>query len=428
MCQDFAPIQGVSDLFGTKSLIRFSYSFQTNHHPITITITCLSSETTTTTTTTVDVTTTAMLCQCQLAPPLLLCLLLQVIAVNRLEILWQRPNNEIPIGRLLRVSLALHEGPASFAAPHPPMLPLATNTILPPLEPTMAPNQVGRLPAILAIFATADKMRRFSSMFIPNRKNICAQQSADFRSALKAGGFPPLVPTHFLKTPHDLRNNAGPSSFASKAAKGVKPGTKISPRLKTSLLPSWNETWTKAEDWLPVPKGQEDILRWGLGTGFRAHYGYPFEVIVDVDEMASSHGASGSLRMERVNKWLASIKDACIPLPDTIEFVNSFGRVDKMVRIPPKKQVEKQATKPAKTSLPLPTKYSKNFQQSPKLSPIKRQSSSEFPIRDRKGKGKAKSLSDEDKEIKELINDTMSQIFGALKFENTSKGLDYVIN
>ena len=39
-----------------------------------------------------------------------------------------------------------------------------------------------------------------------------------------------------------------------------------------------------------------------------------------------------------------------------------------------------------------------------------------------------KSLSDEDKEIKELINDTMSQIFGALKFEDTSKGLDYVID
>ena len=39
-----------------------------------------------------------------------------------------------------------------------------------------------------------------------------------------------------------------------------------------------------------------------------------------------------------------------------------------------------------------------------------------------------KSLSDEDKEIKELINDTMSQIFGALKFEDTPKGLDYAID
>ena len=149
-------------------------------------------------------------------------------------------------------------------------------------------------------------------------------------------------------------------------------------------------------------------------------------VTVDVDEMASSHGTFGSMQMERVNRWLADVKDACIPPPDTIEFVNSFGRVDKMVRIPPKKQVEKQALKPTKTSLPLPKKYSKNFRQSP--SPTKRQSSSEFPIRDRKGKAEAKSLSDEDKEIKELINDTMSQIFGALKFEDTNKGFDKIID
>ena len=107
----------------------------------------------------------------------------------------------------------------------------------------------------------ADKMRRYSSMNFPLCQEITSQQTADFRSALKAGGFPPLVPNCFLKTPQDLRNNAGLSSFASKAAKGVKPGAKISPRHKASPLPSWCETWMKAEDWLPVPKGQEDVLR-----------------------------------------------------------------------------------------------------------------------------------------------------------------------
>ena len=78
-------------------------------------------------------------------------------------------------------------------------------------------------------------------MNLPARWEIIANQSAGFTSALKAGGFPPLVPNYLLKTPQDLRNNAGPSSFASKAAKGVTPGAKISPRLKTSPLPSWNE-------------------------------------------------------------------------------------------------------------------------------------------------------------------------------------------
>ena len=56
----------------------------------------------------------------------------------------------------------------------------------------------------------------------------------------------------------------------------------------------------------------------------------PLEVIVDVDEMASSHGAFGSMRMERVNEWLASLDRASIPPLDTIEFVNAYRRVDKM--------------------------------------------------------------------------------------------------
>ena len=167
-------------------------------------------------------------------------------------------------------------------------------------------------------------------MNVPDHRSIIAQEAADFRSALKAGGFPPLVPGHFLKSAQPLRNNAGPS-YVSKAAKGVKPGAKISPRYKTSPLPSWRETWMKAEDWLPVPKGQEYVLRQGLGTGFRTQYGHPLEVIIDVDEKASSHGTFGSMQMEQVNMWLASLESASIPLLDTIEFVNAYGCVDKMI-------------------------------------------------------------------------------------------------
>ena len=46
----------------------------------------------------------------------------------------------------------------------------------------------------------ADKMRRYSSMNIPARQEIIANQSAGFTSVLKAGGFPPLVPNYLLKT------------------------------------------------------------------------------------------------------------------------------------------------------------------------------------------------------------------------------------
>ena len=131
------------------------YSFQTTHHPITITIKCLSLVTTTTTTTTVDVSTTVMLCRCQLLALLLLDLLVQVIADNRLKMLRQRLHEMNRTGEWLPISIKLSFGPVPSAAPPLQMLPLATNTTPPPPEHTMAPNRAGRLPAILAIFATA---------------------------------------------------------------------------------------------------------------------------------------------------------------------------------------------------------------------------------------------------------------------------------
>ena len=132
-----------------------SHSLQTNHHPITITIKCLSTETTTTTTTTVDVSTTVTLCRCRLAPQLLLELMFQVIADNRLEMLRRRLHNTNRTGRWPPISIELSVVPAPSAAPPQPMLPLATNSTPPPPEPTTAPNPAGRLPAILAIFAAA---------------------------------------------------------------------------------------------------------------------------------------------------------------------------------------------------------------------------------------------------------------------------------
>ena len=158
MALKYAP--GLHSLSGGVVLVwhkksnMLSYSFQTFHHPITITIKCLSSETTTTTTT-VDVSTTVTLCWCRLAPQLLLELMFQVIADNQLEMLRQRPHNMNRTDRWPPVSIELSFGLASSAVLPPSMLPLATNITPPPPEPTMAPNQAGRLPAILAIFAAA---------------------------------------------------------------------------------------------------------------------------------------------------------------------------------------------------------------------------------------------------------------------------------
>ena len=136
-----------------KKSITLSYSFLNNHHPITITIKCLSTTTTNLTTTTVDVSTTITLCRCRLTPQLLLELMFQVIADNQLEMLWQRLHNMNRTGGWPPISIELSFGSAPSAVLPPPMLPLATNP--PPPEPAMAPNQAGRLPAILAIFAVA---------------------------------------------------------------------------------------------------------------------------------------------------------------------------------------------------------------------------------------------------------------------------------
>ena len=132
-----------------------SNSFQTTHHPITITLKCLSTVTTTTTTTMVDVSTTITLCQCQLTALLLLDLLMQVIADNRLEMLRQRPQELNRTDGWPPVSIELSFRPAPSAVPPPQMLPLATNSTPPPPEPTTAPNPAGRLLAIQAIFAAA---------------------------------------------------------------------------------------------------------------------------------------------------------------------------------------------------------------------------------------------------------------------------------
>jgi hypothetical protein len=163
-----------------------------------------------------------------------------------------------------------------------------------------------------------------------------ASLKAGNNSPLVSGNFPPLVPSHFLKTQDDARKNAGPS-FSSIAAKGVKPGAKISLRSPSSLLPSWNETWTKNEDWVLVPPGQEDLLRRGLGCGFRAQFsGALWEGICEVDEMASRDGTSGDFRLGLVERWLkeqALIKELvdCSVYPlEYIELINALGKVDKM--------------------------------------------------------------------------------------------------
>jgi hypothetical protein len=283
-----------------------------------------------------------------------------------------------------------------------------------------------------------------------------------FRAGLKAGNnsplvsgnFPPLIPSHFLKTQDDARKNAGPS-FSPIAAKGVKPGTKILLRSPSSSLPSWSETWMKNEDWVLGPPGQEDLLQRGLGSGFHAQFsGALWEGICEVDDMASRDGASGDFWLGLVERWLkeqALVKelvDCSVYPPEYIELIGASGQVDKMYRLANRK--DKPVTPPRKRSLAPPSP--------PKLVPS---SSSEFPTRKDKGKGKAReiyiseternklkqeldrykeslrnpkslvekplSTSEEDEFIKKLASEVTDQICGVMSFTETPR-LDYVIN
>jgi hypothetical protein len=315
----------------------------------------------------------------------------------------------------------------------------------------------------------ADKLRK-----APSHSPSCARvMRADpkevqrFRAGLKAGknsplvsgNFPPLVPSHFLKTQDDAQKNAGPS-FSLIAAKGVKPGAKISLRSPTSSLPSWNETWTKDEDWVLVPLGQEDLLRRGLGSGFCAQFsGALWEGICEVDEMASRDGASGYFRLGLMKRWLeeqailqelvriGNLKCSVNP-PEFIELIDAYGNVDKMYQLPNRK----------KAPVTPPRKHSPAPPSPPKLVPS---SSSEWETRKDKGKGKAReiyiseternklkqkldrykeslknpnslvekplSTSEEDEFIKKLASEVTDQIRGVMSFTETLR-LDYVIN
>jgi hypothetical protein len=316
----------------------------------------------------------------------------------------------------------------------------------------------------IVLIPKADKLRKAPSHG-PSCARVVRADPAEvqtFRAGLKAGrnsplvsgNFPPLVPSHFLKTQDDARKNAGPS-FSSIAAKGVKPGAKISLRSPSSSLPSWSETWMKNEDWVLVPPGQEDLLQRGLGSGFRVQFaGDLWEGICEVDEMAPRNGASGDFRLGLVERWLKEqalireLVDCSVYPPEYIELISASGQVDKMYRLVSRKQ--KPATPPKKCSPAPPSP--------PKLVPS---SSSEFPTRKDKGKGKAReiyisesernklklklerykelhrnpnslmekplSTSEEDEFIKKLASEVTDQIRGVMSFTETPR-LDYVIN
>ena len=177
-------------------------------------------------------------------------------------------------------------------------------------------------------------------------------------------------------------------------------GSKISPRSNRFSAYSWKETSMKAEDWLPVSLHQEDLFRRSPGGAHWAQYNLPGNVATFGRDrtMAWEYGPSGHISLERVNSWLARLEQACIPLPDTIEFVNAYGNVVKMVRRPyEKKNPHNWSTEESSSSFssppPRPHTPMRNF--SVKYSKSKTSS---------KEKGKSKALTTTDEEKPFILN------------------------
>jgi hypothetical protein len=226
------------------------------------------------------------------------------------------------------------------------------------------------------------------------------------------------------------------------------PVARVSPPVASSNIPS-TSSWTKNEDWVLVPPGQEDLLRRGLGSGFHAQFlGALWEGICEVDEMASRDGASGDFWLGLVERWLKEqalvqeLVDCSVNLLEFIELIDAYGHVDKMYRLSSRKNTPVKTPKKRSPAPPSP----------PKLNPS---SSSECPSQKDKGKGKAReiyisqsernklkqkldqykelhrnpnslvekplSTSDEDEFIKKLASEVTDQIRGVLSFSETPK-------
>ena len=171
-------------------------------------------------------------------------------------------------------------------------------------------------------------------------------------------------------------------------------GSKISPRSNRLSAYSWKETSTKAEDWLPVLPRQEDLFRRSPGGAYQAQYNLPSNAATFGGNrmMAWEYGPSGHISLERVNSWLASLEQACIPPPDTIEFVNAYGNVVKMVRQPyEKKNPHNWSTKESSSSFSSPPPHSRT----PMRNFLVKYSKSKTSLKE---KGKSKALTtDEEK-------------------------------
>jgi hypothetical protein len=257
--------------------------------------------------------------------------------------------------------------------------------------------------------------KTYSLHYGPHTINLADPlQVKDYRNILKKGKTSSFVPEHFLLREQEKINNSSPS-YASIVAKGVKPGAKITPRSLKDLLPSWNETWTKIKDWLPLLCVELHILQKELCGGWCASYmPESYGPLADgVVHMGEIDGIPGALWVQQVNSWLKSLEQNSVELPDAIEFLDCYGQLCQAYWLPCN-QIKEPKQQAPKTKIFPAAKW--HLSSSDKIL---------YKKQNNKGKAKAKTTSEEDIEI---LN-TTQKLKGALEFlDLPGNKLDYIVN
>ena len=274
-----------------------------------------------------------------------------------------------------------------------------------------APRQISKLSPQVKSYVPPSKrataLKRAISLLLP--------KAAESGPSNWRDQFPPLVPCQFLRSPQDQKMNSGSSkSFSHIATKGIKNGSKQSFRSKESSLPSWSETWTMPADWFSVPENEKNISPTQNLLAFRATFpvNMPWSVVNEDDDVEMGQGRRNGRDMmgKRVLKWLASSDECSIDAPESIEFINAYGKVDCMYML---KHVVKLAQTRKQPVQSRPTGISYN-------------------VKKDKGKGKAKEvcqlmIKEKQEAIETIAKKIIADVKGVLTFEDKPK-LDYKVN
>ena len=219
--------------------------------------------------------------------------------------------------------------------------------------------------------------------------------------------------------------NTSSSSYSNVAQRGIKTGSKQSFRSEAFANASWNETSTTSQDWFHLPLNEENISPSRNLSAFRAIYkvDVPWKVINEDDDMALGEARRNGREVtgKQVLQWLASLDECSIEKPESIDFIDAYGCVNRKFNLQELAYIAEKR------------KQYKDDKKSVKKGPIEsRPSGITYSVKKDKGKGKAKevyqeTLNDKHEVIEKIAKQIIDDVKGVLTFTDTPK-LDYKVN